>query len=73
MRCGGKGDAIPLLAFQEAPPFMAGSFTVFYLFILSGLWGSPVGNRNIAIIFVWILWWFVLKAILFLWEEGSGV
>ena len=38
------------------------NFVVFYLFILSALWGSPVGNRNIAIIFVWILWWFVLKA-----------
>lgn len=36
---------------------------IFYLFILSSLWGSPVGNRNIAIIFVWILWWFALKAI----------
>jgi polyferredoxin len=36
---------------------------VFYLFILSSLWGSPVGNRNIAIIFVWILWWFALKAV----------
>jgi heme/copper-type cytochrome/quinol oxidase subunit 2 len=40
------------------------SLIVFYLFLLSGLWGSPVGNRNIAIIFVWIAWWFVLKAIL---------
>ncbi|MBW1774770.1 MAG: 4Fe-4S binding protein [Deltaproteobacteria bacterium] len=40
------------------------NFAVFYLFILSSLWGSPVGNRNIAIIFVWIAWWFVLKAIL---------
>ena len=39
-------------------------FIVFYLFILSALWGNPVGNRNIAIIFVWILWWFALKAIL---------
>jgi hypothetical protein len=35
---------------------------IFYLFILSALWGSPVGNRNIAIIVVWILWWFLLKA-----------
>lgn len=35
---------------------------VFYLFVLSAPWGSPVGNRNIAIIFVWILWWFALKA-----------
>ena len=39
------------------------NLVVFYLFILSALWGSPVGNRNIAIIFVWILWWFALKAI----------
>ncbi|MEJ2156518.1 MAG: 4Fe-4S binding protein [Desulfobacteraceae bacterium] len=39
------------------------SLVVFYLFILSAFWGSPVGNRNIAIIFVWILWWFALKAI----------
>lgn len=38
--------------------------TIFYLFILSTLWGSPVGNRNIGIIFVWILWWFILKAVL---------
>ncbi|MFQ6043759.1 MAG: hypothetical protein ACE5PV_23135, partial [Candidatus Poribacteria bacterium] len=30
----------------------------FYLFILSGIFGSPVGNRNIIIVFVWILWWF---------------
>lgn len=36
----------------------------FYLFVLSALWGSPVGNRNIAIIFVWILWWTLLKAVL---------
>ncbi len=39
------------------------NFVVFYLFILSALWGTPVGNRNIAIIFVWIAWWFVLKAV----------
>jgi len=40
------------------------NFIIFYLFILSSLGGSPVGNRNIAIIFVWILWWFVLKAVI---------
>ncbi|MEJ2662354.1 MAG: 4Fe-4S binding protein [Desulfobacteraceae bacterium] len=40
------------------------NFIVFYLFILSSLRGSPVGNRNIAIIFVWILWWFLLKAVI---------
>jgi len=44
--------------------FIVVNFIVFYLFILSSLWGSPVGNRNIAIVFVWILWWFILKAIL---------
>lgn len=40
------------------------NFIIFYLFILSALWGSPVGNRNITIVFVWILWWFALKAIM---------
>ncbi|MFC1516564.1 4Fe-4S binding protein [Thermodesulfobacteriota bacterium] len=44
--------------------FILPNFIVFYLFILSSLWGSPVGNRNIAIVFVWILWWFILKAIM---------
>lgn len=36
---------------------------VFYLFLISSLFGTPVGNRNIAIIFIWILWWFALKAL----------
>ncbi len=40
------------------------NFIVFYLFIVSSLMGSPVGNRNITIIFVWILWWFLLKAVI---------
>lgn len=40
------------------------NFVFFYLFIMSAFWGSPVGNRNIAIILVWIAWWFVFKAIL---------
>lgn len=34
----------------------------FYLFILTGLFGTPVGNRNIIIVFVWILWWVLLIA-----------
>jgi hypothetical protein len=53
---------IKLRSFQSL--MILPNFIVFYLFILSSLWGSPVGNRNIAIVFVWILWWFVLKAIL---------
>ena len=32
----------------------------FYFFVIAGIFGSPVGNRNIMIIFVWILWWFLL-------------
>ncbi len=37
---------------------------IFYLLIIAALFGSPVGNHNIGIIFVWILWWTALKAIL---------
>jgi ferredoxin len=32
----------------------------FLLAILSGLFGTPVGNRNFGIVFVWIAWWAVL-------------
>ena len=39
------------------------NLVVFYLFILSALWGTPVGNRNIDIIFVLIAWWFGLKTV----------
>lgn len=37
---------------------------VFYLMLLAGIFGTPVGNRNIIIVFIWILWWFALIAIL---------
>lgn len=40
------------------------NFVLFYLFILAGLFGSPVGNRNIMIVFVWILWWVLLISLL---------
>lgn len=36
----------------------------FYLFMIAGAFGSPVGSRNIIIIFVWILWWFLLIAVM---------
>lgn len=29
----------------------------FLIAILAGLFGTPVGNRNFSIVFVWILWW----------------
>ncbi len=37
-------------------------FLVF--FIVAGVLGTPVGNRNIIVVFVWILWWFLLIAVL---------
>lgn len=36
----------------------------FLLAILTGLLGTPVGNRNFAIVFVWIVWWALLIVIL---------
>lgn len=38
------------------------NLVLFYLFILAGLFGTPLGNRNIIIVFVWIFWWFMLIA-----------
>ena len=32
----------------------------FTLVILTGLFGTPVGNANFSIIFVWIVWWALL-------------
>ena len=37
---------------------------MFYLFLIAALFGTPVGNRNIIIVFVWILWWFLLIALM---------
>jgi len=37
---------------------------MFYLFLIAGLFGTPVGSSNIIIIYVWILWWFVLIAVM---------
>lgn len=33
---------------------------LFLVFLAAGIWGTPVGNRNILIVFVWIFWWFLL-------------
>ena len=33
---------------------------VLFFFLVAGLYGSPIGNRNIIITIVWILWWFLL-------------
>lgn len=37
---------------------------LFMFFLVAGVVGSPVGNRNIMIIFVWILWWFLLISVM---------
>ncbi len=37
------------------------SLAGFILVILTGLFGSPVGSHNFAILFVWIGWWTALK------------
>ncbi|HZT44377.1 MAG TPA: 4Fe-4S binding protein [Chthonomonadaceae bacterium] len=37
---------------------------MFWIFLLAGIFGSPVGSRNIMIVFIWILWWFALIAVL---------
>lgn len=37
---------------------------VFYLLFIAGIFGTPVGNKNIIIVFIWILWWFLLIAIM---------
>lgn len=40
------------------------NLAMFYLFLIAALWGTPVGNRNIIIVFVWILWWFLLITVM---------
>ncbi len=37
---------------------------LFLVFLVAGIWGTPVGNRNILIVFVWIFWWFLLISVL---------
>lgn len=40
------------------------NFFLFYLFLIAGLFGTPVGNRNIIIVFIWIFWWFMLITVM---------
>ncbi len=37
---------------------------VLFFFIIAGLFGSPIGNRNVVVTVVWILWWFLLITVL---------
>ena len=47
------------------PLFLARAITLagFVFTILVGLFGSPVGSHNFAIIFVWLAWWTTLKLV----------
>ncbi|MEK6728097.1 MAG: FAD-dependent oxidoreductase [Candidatus Omnitrophota bacterium] len=33
---------------------------IFIVFLYAGIFGTPVGNKNIIIVFVWIFWWILL-------------
>lgn len=60
---------VPLLkrllrARGSQPMLMLIALAFFVLAILAGLFGTPVGNRNFGIIFVWIVWWTLLNIVL---------
>ncbi len=40
------------------------NFVIFYALLLAAIFGHPLGNVNAAIVLIWILWWFVLIAVL---------
>ena len=40
------------------------ALAVFIVVIISGLFGTPVGNRNLSIVLIWIAWWAALILVL---------
>ncbi|NJL94623.1 MAG: 4Fe-4S binding protein [Anaerolineae bacterium] len=46
------------------PALMMITLAGFTLAILTGLLGTPAGNRNFGIVFVWIVWWGLLILVL---------
>jgi polyferredoxin len=40
------------------------TLAVFVIVILAGLFGTPAGNHNFGIIYVWLVWWAILKLVL---------
>jgi hypothetical protein len=46
------------------PVLLLFSLAFFELVLLAGFYGSPVGNRNAAVILVWVLWFFILTVLL---------
>ena len=60
----------PLLTHRAFPfALIFPNLFIFTLVILTGLFGTPVGNANFSIIFVWIVWWALL--IMFLIPLGA--
>lgn len=53
---------IRLLLTSRWPQFLlqAAALAVFVLAVLAGFVASPVGNRNLSIVVVWIAWWALL-------------
>jgi hypothetical protein len=39
------------------PALMLVALLFFTLAIVAGMFGTPVGNRNFGLVFVWIVWW----------------
>jgi len=39
------------------------TLAVFLVVILTGLFGTPAGNHNFGIVYVWLVWWALLKLI----------
>jgi ferredoxin len=58
----------PLMKFAKIRSFQFNlilpNLFVFYLLFIAGIFGTPVGNKNIIIVFIWILWWFLLITIM---------
>jgi hypothetical protein len=46
------------------PLLLLVSFAVFTVLVFAGHYGTPVGSRNAALIFVWIMWFFLLVTLL---------
>jgi plastocyanin len=46
------------------PVLMLATLFGFVLVLMTGLFGTPVGSKNFAIIFVWIVWWALLIIVL---------
>jgi polyferredoxin len=59
-----KWLAAILKARSFQPVLMLSTFFFFIVAILAGLFGTPAGSHNFAIIFVWILWWALLIVVL---------